>query len=182
MFLRPNYFVDGDITDLNIKMLVDDGIKGLMLDLDSTLMAPKAGSLTQEAEAWLKDAKGHLKLVILSNNKRADYLEKVEKELDLHVIGHAAKPFKSGFEKALTHLKLSKEEVAVVGDRALTDILGGKLFDIRTILVMPLKSITEPSIKNMRQEYRKKSYETLKLFYIVTRVINSLLANSKLLG
>ena len=147
MFLRPTYFIDGDITDLDVGMLTEDGIKGLMLDLDSTLMAPKAGSLTGEADAWLSNARKCMKLVILSNNKRAEYLDKVGKELNLPVIGHAAKPFKSGFEKALDHLKLTKEEVAVVGDRALTDILGGKLFDIRTILVMPLKSITEPSLK-----------------------------------
>ena len=69
MFLRPTYFIDGDITDLDVGMLTEDGIKGLMLDLDSTLMAPKAGSLTGEADAWLSNARKCMKLVILSNNK-----------------------------------------------------------------------------------------------------------------
>lgn len=147
MLLRPTYYIDGDITSLDVSMLVKDGIKGLMMDLDSTLMAPKAGALTDEANSWLEEARNKLDIVILSNNKRKDYLEDVEKLLGIYVIGHAAKPFKSGFEKALSHLKLSKDEVAVVGDRALTDILGGQLFDIRTILVMPLKSIKEPSLK-----------------------------------
>lgn len=147
MILRPTYYIDGDLTSLDVSMLVDDGVKGLMMDLDSTLMAPKAGVLSPDANQWLLNAKQNLKLVILSNNKDKDYLAEVEKLLDIYVIGHAAKPFKSGFEKALDHLKLSKGEVAVVGDRALTDILGGRLFDIRTILVMPLKSIKEPVIK-----------------------------------
>lgn len=155
MFLRPTYYIDGDITSLKIDMLVQDGIKGLILDLDSTLMAPKAGSLTDDASAWLEEARSSLKLVILSNNKRKDYLEEVEKKLDLLVIGHAAKPSRSGFEKALNHLNLSKEEVAACGDRALTDILGGQLFDIRTILVMPLKSIKESPLKTFARDMER---------------------------
>ncbi len=147
MLLRPTYYLDDDLTSLDVDMLLKDGIKGLILDLDSTLMAPKTGSLTEEASAWLERARSSLKIVILSNNKRLDYLAEVEKKLDLYVIGRAAKPFQPGFEKALSHLNLSKEEVAAVGDRALTDILGGQLFNIRTILVMPLKSIKESPIK-----------------------------------
>lgn len=94
-------------------------------------------------------------MVILSNNKRHEYLEAVEKKLDLFIIGHAAKPFASGFEKALEHLNLTKEEVAAVGDRALTDILGGQLFNIRTILVMPLKSIKEPAWKTCLRDIER---------------------------
>lgn len=147
MLIRPTYYIDGDITDLDQEMLLEAGIKGLILDLDSTLMAPKTGSLDAEADRWLARAREAFKIVILSNNKRRDYLDAVEKKLDLFIIGHAAKPWASGFEKALEHLNLTKEEVAAVGDRALTDILGGQLFNIRTILVMPLKSIEEPALK-----------------------------------
>jgi HAD superfamily phosphatase (TIGR01668 family) len=155
MLIRPTYYIDGDITDLDQEMLTEAGIKGLILDLDSTLMAPKTGSLDAEADRWLTRARGAFKMVILSNNKRHEYLEAVEKKLDLFIIGHAAKPFASGFEKALEHLNLTKEEVAAVGDRALTDILGGQLFNIRTILVMPLKSIKEPAWKTCLRDIER---------------------------
>lgn len=147
MILRPTYFIDGDITDLDVNILTRDGIKGLMIDLDSTLMAPKAGSLSNQVQTWLDEANDRFEIVILSNNKRKDYLASVESKLNIHVIGHAAKPFKQGFEKALNHLKLPKKEVVIIGDRALTDILGGCLFGVRSVLVMPLKDIKEPKLK-----------------------------------
>ena len=39
MFLKPDYLIDGDITDIDLDRLAADGIKGLILDLDSTIMA-----------------------------------------------------------------------------------------------------------------------------------------------
>lgn len=48
MLIRPTYYIDGDITDLDQEMLLEAGIKGLILDLDSTLMAPKTGHWTRK--------------------------------------------------------------------------------------------------------------------------------------
>mgnify|MGYP001264265804 CR=1 FL=1 len=70
MLLRPTYYLDDDLTSLDVDMLLKDGIKGLILDLDSTLMAPKTGSLTEEASAWLEQARSSLKIVILSEQLR----------------------------------------------------------------------------------------------------------------
>ncbi|MBK9771692.1 MAG: hypothetical protein IPP57_12885 [Candidatus Obscuribacter sp.] len=49
MFLKPTYLIDGDITDVDLEKLSQDGIKGLILDLDSTIMAPHSAALTAEA-------------------------------------------------------------------------------------------------------------------------------------
>ncbi|MBZ0187114.1 MAG: YqeG family HAD IIIA-type phosphatase [Candidatus Obscuribacterales bacterium] len=147
MLIKTTYYVDGDITDLDIEMLINDGIKGLILDLDSTVMAPKAGSLTDEASAWLERARAHFQMLILSNNKEQEYLDLAQTILAMPVIGCAAKPSPAGFKKSLTLLNLSACEAAVVGDRALTDILGGNMSNIKTVLVRPLKSIVEPGWK-----------------------------------
>jgi len=147
MLITATYYIDGDITDLDVERLAGDGVKGLILDLDSTLMAPKAGSITDATSHWLDQARSRFKMIILSNNKRPDYLEGVENLLGIEIIGHAAKPFRQGFTRALERLEMPADAVAVVGDRALTDILGGNLSNMRTVLVMPHKSIVESSWK-----------------------------------
>lgn len=148
MFLKPTYFIDGDITTLDIEQLCADGIKGLIIDLDSTLMESKSGVITTETSIWLEAARLRLKMVVLSNNKRMDYLKGASTVLGMEVIGHAAKPFAQGFKQALKVLDLPPEEVAVIGDRPLTDILGGKWSNMRTVLVRPLATIVEPRWKS----------------------------------
>lgn len=147
MFLKPTYSVPGDISRLDIEQLYADGIRGLIIDLDSTLMAPKSGVIDPVTQEWIARARGRFQMVVLTNNKRESYITNAGKVLDMPVIGWAAKPWKAGFRKALDALNMPPGEVAVVGDRPLTDIWGGELSDMRTVLVRPLACIVEPSIK-----------------------------------
>jgi len=146
-FIKPTYNIDGDVTDIVIETLVADGVKGLIFDLDSTLIESKSARLTDEVSAWLVKARPHFKMVILSNNKNAAYLERVKAILDMPVIGYAKKPSRRGFRQAMDLLALTPEEVAVIGDRPLTDILGGRRSGARTVLVKILRTINEPSWK-----------------------------------
>jgi len=147
MFLKPTYSSPGDISTLDIEQLYNDGVRGLIMDLDSTLMAPKSGSIDPLTEAWLARARGKFQLICLTNNKRPEYIDNASVVLDMVVIGYAAKPWRPGFQKALDALGLPPDQVAVVGDRPLTDIWGGVLSDMRTVLVRPLSCIVEHPLK-----------------------------------
>jgi len=147
VFLRPTYLIDGDITDVDLEKLSQDGIKGLILDLDSTIMAPHSAALTEEAALWLNQAKQKFHMAIASNNKNEKYLEKVGQVIDIPIIGRAAKPSRKAFHKLLNDFGLSAHEVAVIGDRPLTDIWGGHRAGMKTILVRVLKSMKEPEWK-----------------------------------
>lgn len=147
-FIKPNYNIDGDVTDIQIESLINDGVKGLIFDLDSTLIESKTAELTEEVSTWLLKARPHFKMVVLSNNKNTLYLDKIKTVLDMPIIGYAKKPSRRGFVAALKILELESGAVAVVGDRPLTDILGGQRSGVKTILVKILKSIKEPSWKS----------------------------------
>lgn len=149
MIIKATYITDGDITTLSIDELRESGVKGLILDLDSTIMVSKSGEITQDVRAWLDAAHKAFDgaIVVLSNNKREEYMRQAQGVLNIRVIGHGKKPFAKGFLKALETLNLTEGEVAVVGDRALTDILGGNMNGLKTVLVWPLKSISEPGWK-----------------------------------
>lgn len=141
--LKPTYLIPGDVTDIDLKMLSSDGVKGIIFDLDSTLLAPRSGRLTPEVSQWLTDARNMFRLVIVSNNNHLDYLADVEKLLDMPLIGKAAKPSRKAFRKAQEILELNPEEIVVIGDRPLTDVLGGQRAGMKTLLVMPLKTMQE---------------------------------------
>lgn len=145
VFLRPTYLINGDITDIEITRLKNDGIKGLILDLDSTLVAPRSGQLTPEAAAWLKSARTQFKMAVVSNNKRDEYVRQTQALLAMPVVGRAAKPSRKVLLKVIQSLGLKPEETALVGDRPLTDIWGGHRAGMKTVLVYPLKTMQEPS-------------------------------------
>ncbi len=141
---KPTYLIDGDLTDVDLDQLYADGIRGIILDLDSTLVAPRSGTLTAEAEAWLEKARGRFKLAVVSNNKNEPYIMQVKSLLNMPVLGRARKPSTKMFKQVLRDLQLPAHECLVVGDRPLTDVWGGQRAQMKTALVLPLKTINEP--------------------------------------
>ncbi|MBN9395518.1 MAG: YqeG family HAD IIIA-type phosphatase [Candidatus Melainabacteria bacterium] len=148
MFLKPDYLIDGDITDIDLDRLAADGIKGLILDLDSTIMAPKSGIITDDVADWLARAQARFAMAVASNNKNTAYLEKVQQVLTMPIIFRAAKPSRKAFLKLVLDFDLKPSEIAVIGDRPLTDIWGGKRAGMKTILVRVLKTMQEPVWKS----------------------------------
>lgn len=160
VILRPTYLINGDVTDIDLQQLKSDGIKGLIFDLDSTLLAPHSGKITPEVAVWLKEAREMFQVAIVSNNKRAHYIEQVRELLDMPIIGKAAKPRRWAFFEVLKGFNLEPAEVAVIGDRPLTDVLGGQRAGMKTVLVWPLKSMSEPNWVTMMRKLERYVIKT----------------------
>lgn len=135
--LTPTYVVD-HVTDINLQDLKDEGIKGLIFDLDNTLMAPKTGKLTEDVHQWLAAAKQDFKIAVVSNNPHEKYLELAYQEIGCPVYGKAKKPRRNITLKALKEMALLPSEVAFIGDRPLTDIWVGQRLKMFTVLVDPI--------------------------------------------
>jgi len=135
--MKPTYIVER-VTDINLNDLKNEGIKGLIFDLDNTLIPPKSAVLPEDIKTWLDQARDDFKIAIVSNNPREKYLELCQKELNCPVYGKAKKPQRSVTVKALKEMELLPNQVAIVGDRPLTDILVGVRLGLTTILVDPL--------------------------------------------
>ncbi len=144
--LQPTYMYQGDITTVDLKQLQADGIKGLIIDLDSTLMAPRTGLIEERVHTWLAEAQQHFKLAVLTNNKNQKYLENASNCLPMPVIGRAAKPSRKILFSVLDKLQLAPKEAVLIGDRPLTDILAGKRAGMKTCLVNPLSTMREHPI------------------------------------
>ncbi len=125
-------------TDLDPSSLKAHNIKGVISDLDNTLIAWDLKNSDFMAKQWintLKDA--NIPVIVVSNNNRKR-VSKAVKNLDIPFIASSLKPLPFGINRALNKLKLSRNEVILVGDQVLTDLFAGVTARIKTVLVDPL--------------------------------------------
>lgn len=126
------------VTEITLDMLEKNNIKGLILDIDNTLIDFDR-YLSEPIKNWCYSLKENgIKMCILSNTNKIDKVEKVSKELDLKYIYFAKKPLKTGFNKAKKLLNLDSTNIAVVGDQIFTDVIGAKRSKMYSILVKPI--------------------------------------------
>ena len=139
MFNRflPNAHVKS-IFDIEPETLKAQGIKGVITDLDNTLVAWDVKDATPEVVRWFQLMKDHdIKVTILSNNN----LERVKlfsDPLGTPYVYSARKPLKKAFKKVAKEMNLKREDIVVIGDQLLTDVLGGNSAGFATILVVPI--------------------------------------------
>lgn len=142
MILKPEYNLES-LFDIDFKELKAQGINAVLFDLDSTVMPSKSGEYPVKVQELLNTLKQNFVVAIISNNKRKDYIEKVQSMSDFPVIGHANKPSPKIMQEFIKSVNITPEETVVIGDRPLTDILAGKLLGAKTILVDSITKETE---------------------------------------
>ncbi len=135
--LSPNQHIN-NIFELDVDYLQSLGIKGLITDMDNTLVPWNDRNLSPRLVEWfaLLRKKG-FKLFIISNNSKVSG-EQLAGELDIPAIFYAIKPRRRAFRRALEHMQLSPDQVAVIGDQIFTDVLGGNRLGLYTIHVTPI--------------------------------------------
>ena len=137
MKLYPKLYLN-NVKEINISTLNKYNLKGLILDIDNTLIDYNK-NLLEGAEKWAENLKQQgIKLCILSNSNHKNKVENVAKKLNIPYIYFAQKPLKKGFNKAKEILKLEPNEIGVVGDQILTDVVGANKSNMFPILVKPI--------------------------------------------
>jgi len=127
-----------DIFEIEVDQLEKLGIKGIITDMDNTLVPWSDRTVYPRLAQWFSDLKRRgFKLIIVSNNSK-DRGGQLARELNIPAIWYAVKPRRRAFLKALDLMKLVPGEVAVVGDQILTDVLGGNRIGLYTIHVQPI--------------------------------------------
>ncbi|MCU0533883.1 MAG: YqeG family HAD IIIA-type phosphatase [Hydrococcus sp. Prado102] len=124
---------------VEIEALQRSGIKGIILDLDNTVVSEDDRYLSPHAEIWIEKAKAYgLQFFILSNGKRRYRVLYWSERLDIPAINPAKKPFPNNFKKAMERMHLDPREVVVIGDSFHTDVMGALLSGCTCIQVATL--------------------------------------------
>ena len=145
MFLKPDYNLKS-IYDINLNELEERGIKALLFDLDSTLMASKTAFYEEKTLEWLGNVQQKFFIGIISNNNDKKYMEKVKQVTKFPIVFKAHKPSIKVAKAFMEEHKLSSEQTAFIGDRPLTDTLCGKKLGCVTILVDSISADREAPI------------------------------------
>ncbi|MDR1167677.1 MAG: YqeG family HAD IIIA-type phosphatase [Heliobacteriaceae bacterium] len=142
MRLKPDYNLES-IYHIDLAELKSLGIKAILFDLDSTLMASHAGCYSSETLVWLEHVRKDFFIGVVSNNGDPAYTEKVRSVSDFPVLFDAKKPDPKLIRRFMHEHGLNAQNTVLAGDRPLTDILCGKNLGCKTILVDSITAKTE---------------------------------------
>lgn len=127
--------------DISLAELTECGIRGLIVDLDNTLVGFRETELAAEHLAWVREARDRGFALVMVSNNFSERVATVARRLEIGCVPNALKPLPFGFLRALRALGLPRSQVAVVGDQLFTDVLGAKLCgNLYTILTEPIEN------------------------------------------
>jgi HAD superfamily phosphatase (TIGR01668 family) len=131
--------------------LAASGIRGVVLDLDNTILPWGSATPPAEVQAWVRRLRSTgLAGCIVSNNFSLR-VRQVGAMLAIPVVGWALKPVPLGFRRAMAIMGTRPATTALVGDQLFTDVLGGNLLGMYTILVEPLSPDEFPTTRLVRR-------------------------------
>ncbi len=126
------------IYEIDIQQLWTDGIRGIITDLDNTLVGSRVAYASPEVEQWIRRAESiGFKVVIVSNNRNSR-VSRFAEPLNVPFIYSAGKPTLGAFYKAMDKIGTTVNQTAMIGDQLFTDVLGGNRLGLYTILVNPV--------------------------------------------
>jgi uncharacterized protein len=135
--IGPNLYLR-KVQDIDLDDLRARGIDTLLMDLDNTLLPTDTSTLSPEVVNWVVSLPGHGRTAVLVSNNWHQRVHAVAEELGLDLVAKAVKPLPFAFLSALSRAGSRRQNAAVVGDQLFTDVLGGRLLGIFTIMVTPL--------------------------------------------
>lgn len=138
--LQPDLVLGKSVLDLTPELLDRYQIKGLILDVDDTIV-PIGSSVAQpELALWIEQIRQIVPLWLVTNNPSHVRIGAIANSLSLPYFLSAAKPSRRKLRQAVEAMKLEPARVAMVGDRVFTDVLAGNRLGMFTILIEPIVS------------------------------------------
>jgi len=145
----PYEYVDS-VFCLDYVKLYNNGFRGLIFDIDNTLVHHGDDSTKEIDELFLIIQNIGFKTLLLSNNNEKR-IKRFLKNIDSIYICDAEKPKTDNYLKAVQMMNIKKEEALFIGDQVFTDILGANKSGIANILVKFIKAPCETKIGKRRQ-------------------------------
>jgi HAD superfamily phosphatase (TIGR01668 family) len=137
--LTPDHYYRS-VIDIDLEALRAEGIDTLLIDIDNTILPRDTGEMAVELTEWAAKLLGEgFKVCLVSNNWHA-HVKRIADALGFCMVARALKPLPFGFGQAMRLLGSTRETTAIIGDQIFTDMLGGNLARLTTVLVPPLST------------------------------------------
>lgn len=155
------------IYDIDFQNLYDRGYRGLILDIDNTLVPHNADADDRIENLFLRLAEIGFKTCLFSNNKE-DRVKRFNRNIKSLYIFNAGKPRRKNYRKSMKLMGTKRRETLAIGDQVFTDVWGARRSGIKCILLEPI---------NEKEEIRivlKRYIEKLFLYVYERLFINKL--------
>ena len=145
-----------NITEISPEFLKENGISGLILDIDNTLIGHNVPLPDEKITNHLRELENSgIKLCVVSNNtydRVKSFAEKIGVEF---FVASALKPRKKGYLEASARMNIPFREIGAVGDQLFTDVLGANLSGCFSIYTKPLHSGGEGFLIALKRVFEK---------------------------
>ena len=132
----PDEYLDSAY-DIDYEKLYREGYRGLLFDIDNTLVPHGAPADKRAAELFADLRDLGLHTCLLSNNKEPR-VSPFAQAVGSPYIYKAGKPGRAGYERAMETMGTDRSTTLFVGDQLFTDVYGARRTGIFSILVKPI--------------------------------------------
>ena len=147
--LQPDLILGESVLGLTPEVIRDRQIKGLILDVDETIVPVGRRQLDPDVQAWAQEIQQVVPLSLVSNNVGYERIRTIAEGMNVPFIASAGKPSRRKLRLAAAQMDLPLTQIAMVGDRLFTDILAGNRLGLFTILVQPMLEPNSKDPKNL---------------------------------
>lgn len=148
--LSPDIYC-ADVHGIDLDALFAEGIDTLLVDLDNTLLPRDSNEVPDNLRAWIDLLRERGLSICLVSNNWHERVKAVADELGIALVSKALKPLPFAFLRALSIVGSTRRRAVVIGDQMFTDVLGGNLLGMKTVLVKPLSATDLPHTLFLRR-------------------------------
>ncbi len=129
-YVASTYVIDFD-------KLYEEGIRGLIFDIDNTLVPHGAPADERAIKLFQKLKEIGFRCCLISNNKEPR-VAKFNEPIQVDYVYDAHKPSTKNYRKAMEIMGTDTSNTVFIGDQLFTDVWGAKRTGIKSILVKPI--------------------------------------------
>ena len=165
-YFTPDFIFSG-VCEIDFDSLKKKNIKGLIFDIDNTLVSHRQPRPTEEISVLMDRLKSEgFEICFISNNSR-QRVDIFNADFNFFSYPEAKKPSAKFVKEALSAMDLAAKNAALVGDQLFTDVMAARRAHIMAIVVAPIEPVEtaffrfkrfmeKPFIKRYYRRQRKK--------------------------
>ena len=144
--------------DIDYEKLYKEGYRGILFDIDNTLVEHGADASERAIELFAKLKRIGFQTCLISNNSDAR-VRRFNEKIGANYIYKANKPAKKNYIRATKIMGTNTDNTVFVGDQLFTDVFGANRIGMLTYLVKPIHPKEEIQI------VLKRKLERIVLYY-----------------
>lgn len=145
--------------EVNYEVLYQKGVRGLIFDIDNTLVEHGAPATDRAKELFLHLKETGFATCLISNNKEPRVVPFAREVGADHYVCDAHKPSRTNYRRAMELMGTDISNTYFIGDQLFTDVYGANRAGIPSILVRPIHP------KEEFQIVLKRKLEKIVLFF-----------------